>query len=412
MPKFCYSFLMIVLILAIRNEALCQNYSTDEPVSSAEMGDANPFQPVAFENGIRFEDPNKLFGMVLRFRIQNRADFQLLQAQDQLSEPTFAHQWIVRRSRLRFNGYILNPRWRYLLQLSFSRRDQDWDESQVPNLLRDALILYDISDNWTLAFGQGKLPGNRQRVISSGDLQFVDRSLFNASFNIDRDFGFQTQYRLPIVSQPVYLKAAITSGEGRNENSEASERFFYTARVEWNPFGDFSRGGDYFESDLMFEPELKVATGFSYANLLDASRANGAIGTILTTDGDRESLGVRRSQVVKLFDVIAKYQGASFLLEVGQRSARNPIVNATQALLVGWGGNVQIGQMLTQIDEIAVRHSWIDSSDEVRRFQSSLRDWTLVYNRFLNGHRLKLQGEVGLIENREQYLRLQLELGI
>jgi hypothetical protein len=46
-------------------------------------------------------------------------------------------------------------------------------------------------DNW---FGQTKLPGNNQRVVSSGSLEFTDRTINNSRFNIDRDFGLFLDY--------------------------------------------------------------------------------------------------------------------------------------------------------------------------------------------------------------------------
>jgi hypothetical protein len=39
--------------------------------------------------------------------------------------------------------------------------------------------------------GQTKLPGNNQRVVSSGSLEFTDRTINNSRFNIDRDFVFR-----------------------------------------------------------------------------------------------------------------------------------------------------------------------------------------------------------------------------
>jgi phosphate-selective porin OprO and OprP len=67
-----------------------------------------------------------------------------------------------------------------------------------------------------LGVGQTKLPGNRQRVNSSGDLQLVDRSIVNAFFNIDRDFGIQAYYKNHINQFQYVLRGAISSGEGRN----------------------------------------------------------------------------------------------------------------------------------------------------------------------------------------------------
>ncbi len=53
----------------------------------------------------------------------------------------------VRRCRLSFAGHILNPKWSYYLQLSFSRGDMDWSDADAstqntsPNVVRDAMIL-------------------------------------------------------------------------------------------------------------------------------------------------------------------------------------------------------------------------------------------------------------------------------
>ena len=55
----------------------------------------------------------------------------------------------------------------------------------------DAVVKYKATKNLEFWFGQTKLPGNRERVISSQALQFVDRSLVNSRFNIDRGSGIQ-----------------------------------------------------------------------------------------------------------------------------------------------------------------------------------------------------------------------------
>ena len=54
--------------------------------------------------------------------------------------------------------------------------------------------MWNFHENFELWVGQTKLPGNRERVISSANLQQVDRSLLNSRFNIDRDFGFQLRH--------------------------------------------------------------------------------------------------------------------------------------------------------------------------------------------------------------------------
>lgn len=379
--------------------------------TGAETGDAGPFHEVVFTQGVGFRNPENTISVNMRFRIQNRADFFFDQT-DRPNAPDLRTEWQTRRARLRFNGHVVNPRFRYTLQLSFSSADQDWDNARVPNVLRDAMLTYDVTPAWQVGFGQGKLPGNRQRVVSSGDLQFVDRSTLNARFNIDRDFGFQTQYTLELGEQLVIAKGAITSGESRNRNVRNENNPVTTARLEYLPFGKFERNGDYFESDLAFETTPKLSIGVSAATMAGAPRENGTIGAIFTTTGQQGGTTARRTQEVQFADLMFKYRGFSVLAEWAHRRAENPIVNEKQAVLNGWATNVQVGQMLTSQDEIAVRHSLIEPEDEVRAIHRRTQDWAMVYNRFLNGHRTKLQGEIGLQEAREAYARLQFELGI
>src|SRR5690606_31810443 len=97
----------------------------------------------------------------------------------------------VRRLRMRVDGYLYSPKFSYTIQLAFTRGDQDFDDTGVANIVRDAVVFYNFTPNFYIAFGLNKLPGNRQRVNSSGQLQFADRSIVNAAMNIDRDFGIK-----------------------------------------------------------------------------------------------------------------------------------------------------------------------------------------------------------------------------
>ena len=46
-----------------------------------------------------------------------------------------------------------------------------------------------------------KLPGNVERVVSSANLQLIDRSLLNSRFNIDRDLGIQLRHKTKLGSE-------------------------------------------------------------------------------------------------------------------------------------------------------------------------------------------------------------------
>ena len=65
--------------------------------------------------------------------------------------------------------------------------------------------------------GRNKLPGNRQRVNSSGALQLSDRTINNSRFNIDRDFGFFINHINEVRDKFSWnVKTSITTGDGRN----------------------------------------------------------------------------------------------------------------------------------------------------------------------------------------------------
>ena len=271
-----------------------------------------------FKNGIGMVVPDSLFSINFRFRMQNRASYTTL-SEDDLSASIVEAR--VRRLRMRFEGFMLNPKLTYYIQLSFSRGDMDWNGSEnsvvnsSPNIVRDAVIYYRPSKKVTLMFGQTKLPGNRQRVVSSGDLQFADRSIVNAAFNIDRDFGFQGIYEDNIANLTYLLKGAITSGEGRN-SSFSDYGLAYTGRAELLPFGKFTNKGDYFEGDLEREPmpKLSIAGGYHYNE--SAKRTAGTLG---------KDIYQPRNLSAFIADVLFKYKGFAFSAEYLTRNTDNPV---------------------------------------------------------------------------------------
>lgn len=404
-------FFLILLFPLITLANAQEEDHDDDPLSSAELGDASPFTPLSFGDGIEFHGPRNTFRMNLRFRMQNRADFNFF---DQANAGGENHNfdWGVRRLRLRMNGNVYSPRLQYLLQLSFSRSDQDWSETEFPNVIRDAMILYQLSENWYVGFGQGKLPGNRQRVISSGDQQFVDRSIVNRAFNLDRDFGLQVQYRKSWSRSAFRWQGAVSSGMGRNQSIDANNRLFYITRLEYLPLGEFLRNGDYFESDLAFEPDLKINIGLTSAFLDGSARANGAVGEIYTVNGNPDQPLVYRSPWIHYADTMMKWRGYSLYLEWVKRDVANPVLNTTQALLTGQGINAQMGKMLSKRFEVAVRYSTILPENEVVSYHPRVRQWILGANYFVKGHRVKLQANLGRTEDIDTFMRLQMELGI
>jgi len=175
---------------------------------------------------------------------------------------------LVRRARLKFDGFAYSPKLKYKLELGLSNRDIGKASSftnEAPKYILDAVVKWNFSGNFVLWFGQTKLPGNRERVISSGDLQQVDRSLLNSRFNIDRDMGFQLRHHFNLTDTFIVREMfSVSQGEGRNITTGNLGGHQYTSRIELLPFGKFASKGDYRGSDLKFEPAPKLALGFTY----------------------------------------------------------------------------------------------------------------------------------------------------
>jgi phosphate-selective porin OprO/OprP len=64
--------------------------------------------------------------------------------------------------RLRFDGFVGNSKFLYAIQLSFAPGDVgEIQEGENINIIRDAVLFYRPNNNWSVGFGQTKLPGNR-----------------------------------------------------------------------------------------------------------------------------------------------------------------------------------------------------------------------------------------------------------
>src|SRR5688572_26786056 len=163
--------------------------------------------------GLRFMTKDSSSAINLRFRMQNRVDLQTRSADDL---GLITDNGYIKRLRLRTAGYLMSTKLTYSLQLGFSPGDMDITNSPTPQIIRDAIVFYRFSKRLRVGFGQSKLPGNRQRVISSGEQQFVDRSIVNATFNLDRDFGFQGYYKENFGNLVLNLQGALSTGDGRN----------------------------------------------------------------------------------------------------------------------------------------------------------------------------------------------------
>jgi phosphate-selective porin OprO and OprP len=342
---------------------------------------------LAIQDGISFSK-NDVFLLNLRFRIQNRVGVNTFSGSDLGVDRIEA---LVRRARLRFDGYVLSPKISYYVQLSFSKNDQDLERGTIAQTVRDAMVYYTFNEDFYIGFGQSKLPGNRQRVISSGNLQFADRSFANARMTIDRDFGLFAYYTLRPASQLLILKGALTTGDGRNA-STGNNGIAYTWRAEWLPFGAFKGSGDYSEGDLAFETSPKVSISGGQSANKRAYRTGGQLGLDLFEERDIHTT---------IVDGVFKYMGWAVSTEYFWRNTNGisaittSPVGDVRFVNTGHAYNWQASKMITTKTEIAARFTELDSDKEIMHLDPDRLSVMTGVSRYLNGHRIKLQGHVG-----------------
>ena len=373
----------------------------------------SPTPYFSYGKGLGITSPDSLFQLNIRFRMQNR--LALISESESNLDIDYVEAR-VRRLRLRFDGFIYTPRLNYVIQLAFSRADMDYDDTGFPNIIRDAMVLYAVNNHFSVGLGQTKLPGNRQRVTSSGDLQLPDRSIVNTTFNIDRDFGVQFYYNNTIKGLAYILRGAITSGDGRNITA-SDQGLAYTGRVEVQPLGRFTNGGDYFEGDLAREPKPKIAFGITLSSNQNAVRTGGQLG---------KDLYASRDIGTGMADFLIKYSGWSFAAEYLQRDTDDPItineVGDIRYVYDGHGQNFQGGYLFRDNFEIVGRYSKVRPDSDIQDLVAMTQQYAIGATKYIRGHRLKIQSDLTYEHNSwlsgpnpDQdfwMLRFQIEVGI
>lgn len=404
-------FLFIVLFFAVQI-SFSQKQNTVDPDKDLRMS-VLPYYN--FGKGLGLTSPDSIFQLNIRFRMQNRASY----LHDESLEDDVINAE-VRRLRLRFDGYVGNPQFMYAIQLSFAPGDTggEIEEGQNLQIVRDAVVFYQYSESWTFSFGQTKLPGNRQRMNSSGALQLTDRSINNAKFSLDRDFGFQAHNLNEFKDKFSYnFKAAITTGEGRNDTGNSDTGLAYTGKVELFPLGPFKNNGSFFEGDIVREEKLKLMLSGAYSFNNKANKTQGQLGEMLF---DKRDMGA------VLLDAMVKYRGWAFMSAYMSRMANEPItvnpldINEKSIVYVGNGMDYQLSYLFPSNLELMGRYSFQNMHKDVETYFPNQKQYSLGVTKYIWEHAFKLQGELTFDEmsyfdgssKNNWYIRFQVEIGI
>ncbi len=386
-----------LLLLLLTNNGAADKIAKDESLvpegEKALMSEhAANLDSIAYRpgKGIQIKSEDGKFSLVTRLRLQTLATVA-----NRSKEPA-EMGIILRRARLQFIGNMYGKHNKFKSELAFSPRDLRMKQIDSDVVLRETPLLtwymeFDHLRDLTVRVGQYKIPYSRQRVISSGNQQMVDRSLANGEFNLDRDIGFDIRSKDFMGLGMFKYYAGVYNGEGRSQFTNGNSDLMFMGRVEFLPLGMFS---DYSEGDLERLAKPGVSIGVAYAS------ARNARGSKVNRDRAPEDGGTTDFQSMTA-DISFKFKGLALSSEFHWREGERNVGDAVddmgmaipeQAARNGIGWFVQAGYLVPKMPiELTGRYGQTRAKDDSSIGDSNEAGMALSY--YFAQHPFKLQAD-------------------
>jgi len=377
-------------------------------VSTTQPVNAQTAKP-KFGKGIVIEGEN--YKMKAAFRFQSLYNNEWNVRQDDFNYvEDYTGNFLVRRARLKFDGWAYSPKVKYKMELGLSNRDLSGgsgpEYKKTARMILDAYLEWNFYQNFSVLAGQTKQPGNRERIISSANMQFVDRSRLNKRYTLDRDMGIMLKHHFTLGKTfKVKETFAFSQGEGRNITAGNFYGFATTFKVELFPFGDFKSKGAYTGGDLKRESTPKLALAFAYDINRNAVRERGQGGDFIQ---DINGTYVGKTLNSIFIDFMFKYKGFSLMGEYANRLTAdgnedvldiNDNNNVIGTYFTGSGINLQGGYLFNTNYELAARYTII--TPQTLNVGKNESVFGLALSKYVVGHKLKVQTDLGyrVVEN-------------
>lgn len=184
-----------------------------------------------------------------RLNVSGQIQFRYIMGfRDDSDSDEFTTGFQNRRTKLSFDGHIVNPNWGYKVTAAF-------DSEGGSAVLQDAYVSYNFGNGVRLKMGQFKLPFLREELVSSKYQLAVERSVVNEVFNQDWAQGIELRFE----QDAWRFMAAFSDGFGSDNsdypNTAGQADYALTGRVEfkfsgdWKDFEDFtSKPGQQFSA--------------------------------------------------------------------------------------------------------------------------------------------------------------------
>lgn len=292
----------------------------------------------------------------------------------------------INRARLKVGGHAFQPWLKYY-----------WEYELSASNILDFRVMVEKYDFFNIKVGQWKTYYNRERVISSGKQQLVDRSILTRPFTIDRQQGVEFYGRIsPGTYADFTYNSSILTGMGRGATENDDDHLMYVARLQYNLFGrELSFTGSDLDYHDKFTGLIAVATATNRSPYTRFSQAGG--GQLVGFD---EGIDGQYRVNQNLLETAFMYRGLSWQNEFHTKDIYDHVNDKTTNLK---GAYFQAGYFFNSIWskfpkplEFAGRYAYFipdtDLSDNLEEEYAFGANW------FFNGHRNKLTAEVTYFE--------------
>lgn len=335
------------------------------------------------KKGLEFETADGSTFLWLGFRLQGRYDSlpgQIKSTGDLIMPDN--GEWSLNRGRVKGGGHLFRRAFEIYSEYDFTS-----------NTWLDYRATWNFGDSAWVRVGQWKSDFNRERIDSSGKQQFVDRSLANYWFTIDRQLGVGAGGRLgrgKAWDSSIWLEYLTGRGLGSTFRSDSG---LWMLRWQWNPQGEPIGFG---QSDLERREDpvtaVTLATVYGDTHYTRFSSKGG---------GQLPGYGYGDYRLFQLmFETAAKWRGMSWQQELHWKEIENRRGGGRRHIV---GGYAQLGAFPSECwswfpepMEVVARITHVDPDTSIS--SDGQWEWMVGTNWYFNGHRNKLSADLALVD--------------
>lgn len=330
--------------------------------------------------GLEFESPGGGTFLWLGLRVQARTDSRpdnLTSADDLRGDDD--PEASINRGRIKGGGHVGAEWFDVYSEYDFTS-----------NTLLDFKLTLIRKGYYGIRIGQWKTEYNRERIDSSGKQQFVERSLSNYWFTLDRQQGIGGGLRVAHGSAlDSTLYAEVLAGHGRGGSFHDGDGLLML-RWQWNPHGevlDFSQGNLKHRDEVRSAVALGFVTGDTPYTRFSSSGGGQLPG--LSAGDYRLTQG--------MFETAWQGHGWSWQQELHLKEAEHRGTGVTRRL---WGGYAQAGVFPAAAFgadwpdplELVARLAYVDPDTDQRH--DGQWETMVGANWYFAGHRNKLSTDL------------------